>query len=425
MISDQRTVMLNLAQRARAGRPWYGVVGLSLALVALVVVTGCERGKAASIMPARPPAQVTVAAAESRDVPVYLDEIGKTVAVENVSIIPQVGGKVIAAHVQDGADVKKGDLLFEIDPRPFEATLASAKATVAQNKAEAEQAHSEFSRMESLGNTAAMSKMEIDQKRSAWAVAEAKVLASEAAVQSAQLNLEYTKIYAPIDGRAGALLVDPGNVVKDNDKPLLVIQRLDPIYAEFSVPENDLGTVRKFIASRGGNLVNSPEKGLKVMVDVPGNSQRVLAALGAPSTQPTTTRSTAGPREGPLTFLDNSVQNGSGTIRLRATLPNADRYFWPGQFVNVRVVLETRKDAVLIPAQAEQVGQVGPFVYVVNEDSTAEIRQITPGQPQGEMMVVEKGLTPGEKVIVTGQMMVMPGGKVQVANNGSATASGR
>ena len=157
-------------------------------------------------------------------------------------------------------------------------------------------------------------------------------------------------------------------------------------------------------------------RGLKVNVDVPGNSQEILSALGsvAPATQPGKT--SAGPREGTLTFLDNTVQGNTGNVKLRATVPNSDHFLWPGQFVNVQVILATKKDAVLIPLQAQQIGQQGPFVYVVKSDQTAELRPITPGQTQGDMLVVEKGLIPGEKVVVTGQMLVMPGGKVNVTN---------
>jgi multidrug efflux system membrane fusion protein len=294
--------------------------------------------------------------------------------------------------------------------------LASAEAAVAQAKAELTLAQAESKRVQSLAGTSAVSELELDQKRSAVAVAEAKVAATEAAVLTAKLNLEYAKIYSPTEGRAGARLVDPGNVAKANDGTLLTIQRLDPIYAEFSVNENDLGTVRKYLATQGLAATDSLVRGLKVEVDIPGNSARLVSALGGakPSTQPTT--NLAGPREGQLTFLDNSVQSSTGTVKLRATLPNADRYFWPGQFVNVRLVLTMRKDAVLIPAQAQQIGQQGPFVYVVKADSTAEIRPIVPGQRQDDMLVVEQGIQPGENVVVAGHMAVMPNGKVVVTN---------
>jgi multidrug efflux system membrane fusion protein len=391
-----------------------------------IAVNGCHRadGKKTAAAAAaagkmeRPPAMVTAFAAVTQDVPVYLDEIGKTIAVESVAIVPQVGGKIIGAHVDDGAYVKKGQLLFEIDPRPFQASLDSAKATLAQTKAERDLAQIEFNRAQELIKNNALSQLEFDQKKSDVAVADAKIQGAQASIDTAQLNLEYTKIFSPIDGRAGSRWVDPGNIVKANEGTMMIIQRLDPIYAEFTITENDLGTVRKFLALHGLDMSRA-EGGLTVLVDVPGDSTKVLTALSSTpaATQPATAP-TAGiaPREGKLTFLDNSVQNGSGTVRLRATLPNADRYFWPGQFVNARVVLTIKKNAVLVPAQAQQIGQQGTFVYVVKPDSTAEMRMITPGQRHGDMLVVEKGVEPGEMVVSTGQMLLQPGAKVMITN---------
>jgi multidrug efflux system membrane fusion protein len=396
-------------------------LGVGLLLAALGAV-GCKKKEeaAAPMMMAA----VTVAPAVTKDVPIYLDEIGKTVAVESVSVIAQVGGKIIATHVNDGDFVKKGGLLFEIDPRPFEAALALAKAQLAQSRAALDLAKSEDKRTQEAGT--AMSAMDIEQKKNAVDVGTAKVQGDEAAVQTAQLNLEYTKILSPLDGRAGARLIDAGNVVKENDKPLLNIQTLDTIYAEFTITENDLGTVRKYTAARGMKMDGQPERNLTVDVDLPGNSQQVIAALGvAPAaTQPG--QNQAGPRTGPVTFLDNSVQQGTGTVRLRATLPNKDHYFWPGQFVNVRLVLAMKKGAVLVPTLAQQVGQQGPYVYVIKEApakenakpaTTAELRPITQGQRYGDMVVVDKGVDAGESVIVAGQMMVIPGGPVQVIPN--------
>ncbi len=409
-------------------------------LGASLFVTGCKRDATAGASgapPARPPAAVRAVAALTRDVPLYLDEIGKIVSIDSVSIVPQVGGKLLKAHIQDGADVKKGQLLFEIDPRPFEATLAVAKSALTQANAELGLSKSEYTRIEGLKGTAAISQQEIDQKQNAVAISDARRESAEAALQSAQLNLEYTKIYAPIDGRAGARLIVPGNILKANDLPLLLIQRLDPIYAEFTVTENDLGTVRKFLADRGMNEGESPEKGLKVEVDLPGDSPTMLSALGQsagapddsgqasaqkptskPTSQPTTQPKRSGARVGELTFLDNAVAAGSGTIRLRATLPNADYYFWPGQFVNCRLILTTKQNAVLIPIEAQQIGQAGPFVFVVKPDQTAEQRPIRPGQRQGNMLVVESGIAAGEQVVTDGQMLVAPGGNLMVIPNG-------
>jgi membrane fusion protein, multidrug efflux system len=388
-----------------------------LAVVAFLPSVGCRRSDPQSQeMMQRPPAQVTVATAVARDVPVYLEEIGKTVAVEVVSIIPQVGGKIIAAQVKDGDDVKKGQLLFEIDPRPLEAVLAAAKATLAQNRADMELAQIQFKRMEDLAPKGSASQLEFDEERLAYAVAEAKVAAAQAAVQTAELNLQYTKISSPIDGRAGVRLVDAGNVVKENDAPMQVIRRLDPIYVEFTVTENDLGTVRKYVAAHGLEWDASSERGLRVEVDVPGDSARILKALGATKATTAPASPSTGPRTGRLTFLDNSVQGTTGTIRLRATVDNADHYFWPGQFVNVRLVLTTKKDAVLVPVIAQQIGQQGPYVYVVSPESTAELRPIVAGQRQGELLVIESGVQDGEKVVIAGQMAVMPNAKVHVTN---------
>lgn len=407
---------------------------LLLVGVGLLLPAGCRRdANPQAQMPARPPAHVTVATAVTRDVPVYLDEIGRILPIQTVAIVPQVGGKIIAAHIQDGAQVAKGDLLFEIDPRPFEAALALAKASLAQNKAELELAQAELARMAGAVASLAVSQMQFDQKKNAVAVAEARVAAAEAAVDAAKLNLEYTKIYSPLDGRAGALLIHPGNIARENAAPLLVIQQMDPIYAEFTVTENDLGTVRKFAASRGQEFSESIAQRLRVEVDVPGDSTRVLTALGTPGPSSQPGSGGAGPREGKLTFMDNTVQSTSGTVRLRASVPNADRYFWPGQFVNVRLVLTTKVSAVLIPAQAQQIGQQGAYVYVVTPDQTAEHRPIVPGQRQADLIVVESGLKAGEQVIVTGQMLVMPGGPVVVTNRdgfvpnapANATASAR
>jgi membrane fusion protein, multidrug efflux system len=396
---------------------------LMIGLAALVV--GCEKKQEQqAAAPTQMAAAVTVAPAITKDVPIYLDEIGKTVAVETVSVISQVGGKIIATHVNDGDFLTKGQLLFEIDPRPFQAALSLAKATLAQSKAALELANSEAKRMQAAG--AAMSAMDIEAKQNAVDVGKAKVEADQAAVETAQLNLEYAKIYSPIDGRAGARLVDAGNVVKENDKPLLNIQKLDPIYAEFTITENDLGTVRKYMAARGMSGDGQPERALSVEVDLPANSAQVLAALGSPAATQLG-QNQAGPRTGPITFLDNTVQQGTGTVRLRATLPNKDHYFWPGEFVNVRLVLAMKKNAVLIPVEAQQVGQQGPFVYVAKKDdkggTTAEMRPITLGQRFGELVVVDKGVEAGEDVIKTGQLMVQPGGPVSVVPSAPAPGS--
>lgn len=406
----------------------------------LLITTGCRNG-AAPVMPPRPPAQVTVAAAIARDVPVYLDEIGRIVPIDSVAVIPQVGGKIIAAHLKDGAFVNKGDLLFEIDDRPFKAAVALAEATLSQNKAELELADVEYKRVQDLMTRAIATPLEFDQRRVAKDIANAKVEWAVAALEQAKLDLEHTRIVSPVSGRAGARMIDAGNVVKANEQPLVTIQRLDPIYAEFTVTENDLGTVRKFAAAEGREWGEHPEEGLRVEVDVPASSARILTALGAPRPANGTKQSgpgaqatgssndaipsepgagasgsgsVLGPRTGQLVFLDNAVQETTGTVKLRAMLDNADHYFWPGQFVNVRLVLTTKENAVLIPEKARQIGREGSFVYVVSDQNIPSMRPVVLGQRHGEFMVADRGLEKGERVVVTGQMGIAPGEAVKV-----------
>ena len=359
--------------------------------VLLLLTTACSRGRVEAAGPAMPPPLVTVAAAEVRDAPRYLDEIGKNAAFESVAIVPQVGGRIVERHFQDGENLKKGQLLFVIDPRPFQAQLDSAQATLAQAKAALELARIQFARDQEVIGTRAISQQDYDTKKNAVDVDQAQVQAAQAAVETAKLNLEYCYVHSPIDGRAGARLVDVGNVVQANASSLLSIQRLDPIYANFTVTERDLPEVQKEMA-RGG---------LTARVRLPSDPENAA-------------------RAGRVEFLDNAVQSGTGTVNLRATLTNPDRHFWPGQFVDVKLVLQTEKGAVLIPSQAAQISQQGPFVYVVKPDDTAEPRPVTLGQPQGNDVVVTRGVAANERVVVTGQMLVRPGGKVRIETAPSA-----
>lgn len=372
----------------------FGVIGILT--IALFSIAGCNRGSNAAQMPQHPP-PVTVADVVVRDVPYYIDEIGTCAGNKTVSVMPQVAGRIDEAHFTEGDDVKKGDLLFTIDPRPFKAAVAQAEATLLQNQESLKLAESEFARLEALKGTSAVSQTEYDQKKSAAAVAEAQVEAAQAALDTAKLNLEYCTIRSPLNGRTGMRLVDPGNIVKANEGALVMVQSFDPIYADFTIPEDRLADVR-------ANMANGH---LKTLVRLPNET----APNGA-TTQPA-------PHVGELSMLDNAVQTATGTVRLRATVPNADRHFWPGQFVNIRLVLYEKKDALLIPNAAIQIGQQGPYVYVVKHeegksDDVAEMRPIVQGQTQGDLVVIDKGLNAGEKIITTGQLMVIPNGPVSV-----------
>lgn len=360
-----------------------------LSMIALFAGCGDQKASAAF---ERPPAPVTVAAAISRDVPTYIDAVGKTVAREVVSIQPQVSGRITEILFVDGAQLKKGDPLFTIDRRPYLATLHAAQATLAQRKAELDLAKLDFSRLDGLVETKAIPQQDYDAKKNAVDVASAQVAQSQAAVESAQLNLDYCQILSPIDGRAGHRLVDIGNVVKpDNNTALLMIQRLDPIYADFTITENELSAVQQNMANHA----------LHAEVRLPDSNDA---------------------REGELSFVDNAVQDGTGTVKLRATLPNKDQMFWPGRFVNIRLVLSTLHSAVLVPVTASQTSAQGSFVYVVKGDSTAELRPVKLGQRQDDLVVIAEGLKAGEQVITNGQMAVTPGGKVRVAQPQDAGA---
>ena len=294
-------------------------------------------------------------------------------------------GRILERHFQDGAQLTKGQLLFTIDPRPYQAQLDSAKAQLAQAKAALDLAGTQLKMYSSITDARAVSELDLETKRNTVAVDDAQVQAAQAAVANAQLNLDYCYVHSPIDGRAGARLVDVGNVVQTNTTALLLIQRIDPMYADFTVTERDLPQVQAQMSQ--GTL---------------------QARVRLPSDPP------AAARAGAVTFLDNAVQTGTGTVNLRATIRNADRHFWPGQFVNVQLILSTTK-AVLVPNQATEISQKGPYVYVIKPDQTIELRPVTLGQRQGDDVVVTNGVASGERVVVMGQLTVAPGAKVLVA----------
>ena len=395
---------------------------LSLMIVTMPLIAGC-RGQAQSEFD-RPPASVSAVAAITQDVPIYLDAIGRTTAREVVQIQPQVSGRIVSIHFTDGADVKKGALLFTIDPRPFEANLQEARANLAKDRAAKTQAEANLAkdvaqakfgeaqsrRYETLVEQAVVSREQYEQQkanadtlnatvdadRAAVRSAAEAIKVDEAAIESAQVQLSYCYIHSPIDGRAGQRLVDIGNVVNPgnfgNATSLLVIQRLAPIYADFTISQDDISAVQR----------NMAQNTLRTEVRLPDDPDN--------------------PVIGELTFLDNSVQNATGAVNLRATIPNDDRRFWPGRFVNVRLVLSTLHGAVLVPSTAPQMSAKGPFVFVVKEDSTAEQRPVTVGQSQGELVVIENGVAPGDRVITNGQLGVTPGGKVNVEPEGAPSS---
>ncbi len=354
-------------KRAHSVPRWAYVLFAVLAV--LVLLRTFQRG-VGTLKPAQAPVRpVTVAKVVIKDVPLYLDEIGTCAAYESVLVQAQVIGVIITRNFQDGSDVKKGDLLFTIDPRPYQAALDQAKA-----QAELDQVT--LKRQEDLRARKVVSQQDYDT-----AVANAQK--SQAATEAAQVNLDWCYIKSPINGRVGLRNVDVGNLVGPSTPPLVTILGLDPIYTDFTVAENDLPLVRKYLG--GSNI--------KVQTYLQDGSIT--------------------PRTGDLYFIDNAVQPGSGTVRARGVTPNPDRALWPSEFVRVRFILDTLKNATLVPAQAVQVSQSGPFVFVVKPDNTVDLRPVKPGQRQeGDLTVVESGVKPDETVVVAGQLSLAPGAKV-------------
>ena len=409
--------------------------------VAAMLISGCSN-KAAQAPFERPPAPVSITVAVAQDVPTYIDAIGKTVAREVVSIQPQVSGRVTKIHFTDGANVRKGDLLFTIDPRPFEASLRQAQANVSKDQALKKQAEANLAseiakanwgavqversrtlvsqgvvpreQYEELRATQSSLEANVGSARAAVNSAHESIQVDMAAVESARVQLSYCTIRSPIDGRAGQRLVDVGNVVNPgggstnnssssgnpaSGNTMLVIERLDPIYADFTISQNSLAEVQQQM-----------------------RANRLIAEVRLPEDSGTSII-------GQLTFLNNAVEATTGTVNLRATVPNSDHRFWPGRFVNIRLVLNTIHQAVLVPSSAPQMSANGSFVYVVKQDvklgPIAEQRPVSLGQQQGDLIVVESGVTAGEQVVTTGQLGVTPGGKVRIEQPATSTTGAK
>jgi multidrug efflux system membrane fusion protein len=332
-----------------------------------------------------PTVPVVVAQAVKKSVPVEIRAIGNVEAYSTVSIKAQVTGVVTAVHFHQGQDVRKGDILFEIDRRPFEVALLQAEADHARDKAKAQNARIQAERYGKLFDQGVAPREQYDSARADADSQEATVRADEAAIQNAKLNLEYCTITSPIDGRTGSVLVYPGNLTKANDVPVLVvINQLIPIYVNFAVPEQYLADVKKYMAA--GSLRVTAQ-----VPDQPGVSER-----------------------GALSFIDNTVDNTTGTIHMKATFQNTQRKLWPGQYGTVVLTLTSEPNVTVVPASAINVGQNGQFVYVIKPDNTADSRAVTTGRTIGGETVVTSGLQPGETVVIDGQLRLVSGARVSV-----------
>ena len=365
--------------------------GLLLLTTFILSVTACsgngargdsERPKQSTMM--APVVPVMVGKVSQKTVPVEVRVIGNGEAYSTVQVKSQVDGQVERVYFQEGQDVKKGELLFTIDRRPFEATLQQAQANLAKDAAQEKNAEAQAERNEQLFKDGIISKDQYDQFRTNADALKAAVRADQAAVENAKIQLGYSSVYSPLDGRTGTLMIHPGNVVKANDTALVVVDQISPLYVDFSAPEQYLAEIRRIMAA--GRL--------KVRASVPNDPMH--------------------PEDGFVSFVNNTVDANTGTILLKGTFANAERRLWPGQFVNVVLVLTSRPNAVVAPSQAVQAGQQGQYAFVVKDDHTVNLRPVVSGLTIGGETVIEKGLQPGETVVTDGQLMLFPGARVEV-----------
>lgn len=346
------------------------------------LLPACSGGKEP---PKPPPVPVVVAEAVQKTVPVQVRTIGNVEPYATVSIKARVGGELQQVNFKEGQDVKKGDLLFVIDPRTWEAALKEAQARLARDKALANKARVDAVRYAELVRREFVSREQYEQAGATSESLQATVQADEKSVESARLQVSYCYIHAPLTGRTGNLLADQGNLIKaDADKAMVVINQVQPIYVSFSVPEQYLPDIKKYMAAE------------KIKV------QAIIAT------------DEKNPAEGILTFINNTVDIATGTILLKATFDNKDKRLWPGQFVNTVMTLTTEPDAVVVPSQAIQTGQAGQFVFVINPDLTAETRPVVVGRSMDGEVVVKQGVKAGEIVVTDGQLRLVPGAKVEV-----------
>lgn len=352
-------------------------VGIAVA-AAMLAACGAKKEKPAP----RPPVPIRATVALQKTVPVQIRGIGNVEAYNTVSIKAQVSGVVAKVHFREGQDVGKGDLLFTIDPRPFEASLKQAEATLVKDRAQLRNAQEQVRRYGSLLKDGIVTPEQYDQLQTTAEALEATIAADRAAVDNARIQLGYCFIRSPIAGRTGNLAVDVGNLVKANDLPVLVtINQVSPIYATFTIPERDMVELRRHLKG-----------GLKVEAFVTGDD-------------------TAG-ESGTVSFLDNAVDTATGTIKVKGTFANGRHRLWPGQFVTVVITLTNLPNAVVVPSQAVQTGQQGQFLFVVKPDQTVEMRPVTVGPTIGSETVIAAGVKPSDKVVTDGQVRLTPGAKV-------------
>jgi multidrug efflux system membrane fusion protein len=361
-----------------------------LLLIVAVPFTGCRRTPAATSKGGGP-VPVNVGTAVKKDVPLELRAIGNVESIATVEITAQVSGELIDVPFQEGQDVKKGDLLFLIQPKLYATQLAQAEANLARDRALAANAQREATRAQDLSAKGAVSREQLEQLRSTAEGAAATVQADEAMLTIAQVQLSFATIKSPIDGRTGALNVQRGNIIKDHSTPpMTTIKQLAPIYVTFAVPEMHLAAIRKNMATRA----------LPVSAHDPQNGDTLAT--------------------GELSFVANAVDMSTGTITLKATFANEDRALWPGAFVDVFLRLDVEAGATVVPSSAVTVGQKGPQVFVVKNDQTVDQRTVKVGRSVGQETIIQSGVQPGEIVVTNGQLRIVPGSHVQIITPTSA-----
>ena len=367
---------------------------MTLTIAAAALMGGCSRG---DTKPGAAGTPVLTATVICTRVPVRIDPppVGHVMPYSTVTLRPQVGGVIRSVHFKEGQEVKKGDRLFTIDARSMEAALGAARAARARDTAQLENAEIQFRRAQNLLGQKLISQEEFDTSTAAREALRGTVAADAAAVANAELNLEYTEIRAPFDGRTGALLFHEGNVVKAPDDILLTLHQIHPIYVAFAVAERYLPEIQRQMREQSLTVTAAYEN-----------------------------RDGALPR-GTLTFVDNAVDMATGMIQLKGTFDNEDNALWPGQFVQVTLTLSERTNAMVVPSQAVQTGQSGQFIYVVKPDQTVEQRPVTLGSAEGDLIVVERGLLAGEQVVTDGQLRLSPGMKVNAKSGAAAPASAK
>ncbi len=376
----------------------FGARPLACFFLALsVFLSACSDGPAAEQPKGkpkeRPPVPVTVAQVLSKDILVQTTAVGNVEAYSTVAVKSRVGGELVGVHFQEGQEVREGDLLFTIDKAPYEVALKEARARLERDQALARKAQDDVRRNMPLAEKDFVSRQTYEQFKSAAEAAEAQVKADRAAVENLELQLSYCTIRSPISGRTGSLLIQRGNLVKGNDenKSLITIHQIQPIYVTFAVPEKYLGDINRAMR----------ETKLDVRVDVSRNSLH---------TEPLT---------GKVTFVNNTVDVSTGTIRLKASFPNKDRRLWPGQIVHIVLTLGVQPNAVVAPSEAIQTGQSGQYAFVVSKEGTAEMRAVLLSRNTNGEAVIEKGLAPGETVVTNGQILLTPGARVSIKEQNS------